>query len=50
MALKKTGYTSTTAKNYVINAATVYTGVTYDESTGFTGTLHGATSGRLQTV
>ena len=45
MALKKTGYTSTTAKNYVINAATVYTGVTYDESTGFTGTLHGATSG-----
>ena len=30
MALKKTGYTSTTAKNYVINAATVYTGVTYD--------------------
>ena len=45
MALKKTGYTSTTAKNYVINAATVYTGVTYDESKGFTGTLHGATSG-----
>ena len=45
MALKKTGYTSTTAKNYVINAATVYTGVTYDELTGFTGTLHGATSG-----
>ena len=45
MALKKTGYTSTTAKNYVINAATVYTGVTYDELTGFAGTLHGATSG-----
>ena len=45
MALKKTGYTSTTAKNYVINAATVYTGVTYAEAGGFTGTLHGATSG-----
>ena len=45
MSLKKTGYTSKTAKNYVINAATVYTGVTYDELTGFTGTLHGATSG-----
>ena len=45
MALKKTGYTSTTAKNYVINAATVYTGVTYAEGDGFTGTLHGATSG-----
>lgn len=45
MALKKSGYTSTTAKNYIINAATVYTGVTYDEANGFTGTLHGATSG-----
>ena len=45
MALKKTGYTSTTAKNYVINSATVYTGVTYAEAGGFTGTLHGATSG-----
>lgn len=45
MTLKKTAYTSTTAKNYVINAATVYTGVTYAEVTGFTGTLHGATSG-----
>lgn len=45
MALAKTGYTSATSKNYVIDAATVYTNVTYDEATGFAGTLHGATSG-----
>lgn len=45
MALKKTGYTETTSKQYLINAATVYTGVTYAELTGFAGTLHGATSG-----
>ena len=45
MALKKTGYTSSTAKNYLINAATIYTGVSYTEGAGFSGTLHGATSG-----
>jgi len=45
MALKKTGYSETTAKNYVINAATVYTSIAYEDVTGFTGTLHGATSG-----
>ncbi len=45
MALKKTGYTEKTSKNYLINAATVYTDVTYTEGAGFTGTLHGATSG-----
>lgn len=46
MALKKTGYSDTTAKNYLINAATIYTGVKYDDVAGdFTGTLHGATSG-----
>lgn len=46
MALKKTGYSNTTAKNYLINAATIYTGVKYDGEAGeFTGTLHGATSG-----
>ena len=45
MALAKTGYTSTTSKSYIVNAATVYTGVTYAEGGGFTGTLHGATSG-----
>jgi hypothetical protein len=45
MAFKKTGYSSTTAKQYLINAATVYTEVTYEELSGFTGTLHGATSG-----
>ena len=46
MALKKTGYSNTTSKNYLINAATIYTGVKYDDVAGdFTGTLHGATSG-----
>ena len=46
MALKKTGYSDTTSKNYLINAATIYTGVKYDDVAGdFTGTLHGATSG-----
>lgn len=45
MGLKKTGYTEKTSKNYLINAATVYTDVTYAEAAGFTGTLHGATSG-----
>ena len=45
MGLAKTGYKSTTSKNYVIDAATVYTNVTYVEATGFAGTLHGATSG-----
>lgn len=45
MALKKTGYTEKTSKNYLINAATVYTDVVYAEGAGFTGTLHGATSG-----
>ena len=46
MALKKTGYSNTTSKNYLINAATIYTGVKYDElASEFTGTLHGATSG-----
>ena len=45
MTLAKTGYTSTTSKNYIINAATVYTNVTYAEVGGFAGTLHGATSG-----
>lgn len=50
MALKKTGYTSTTSKNYVVNAATIYTGVTYDETDGFTGELHGATSGGVSVL
>ena len=45
MTLKKTGYTEKTSKNYLINAATVYTDVTYAQGDGFTGTLHGATSG-----
>uniref|UniRef100_UPI00359FDD78 hypothetical protein n=1 Tax=Jeotgalibaca porci TaxID=1868793 RepID=UPI00359FDD78 len=45
MALKKTGYTEKTSKRYLINAATVYTDVIYAEGAGFTGTLHGATSG-----
>ncbi|GEK88883.1 hypothetical protein SAMN04488100_10524 [Alkalibacterium putridalgicola] len=45
MGLKKTGYTQKTSESYIINAATVYTGVTFAAETGFTGTLHGATSG-----
>ncbi|MFL2100092.1 hypothetical protein [Desemzia sp. FAM 23989] len=45
MALKKTGYSNSTAKNYLINAATIYTGVKYEAEAGFIGTLHGATSG-----
>jgi hypothetical protein len=45
MGLLKTGYTTTTSKNYIIDAAVVYCNVTYDELTGFTGTLLGATSG-----
>lgn len=44
MALRKTGYTDKTSKRYVINAATVYTGVKFEEGK-FTGDLHGATSG-----
>lgn len=42
--LKKTGYTNKTSEHYVINAATVYTGVKFEDG-GFTGDLHGATSG-----
>ncbi|WP_029276302.1 hypothetical protein [Carnobacterium jeotgali] len=45
MGLKKTGYSETTAKNYVINAATVYTDIKHTAADGFSGTLHGATSG-----
>lgn len=45
MALKKTGYSDNTSKSYIINAATVYTDVTYATGSGFTGTLHGATAG-----
>lgn len=48
MTLKKSGYTSKTAKNYVINAAVVYTNVTHTEPGGFEGTLHGATSGGVK--
>lgn len=46
MVLKKSGYSSTTAKNYIIDAAVVYTNVSFDSVSGdFTGTLQGATSG-----
>lgn len=43
--LKKTGYTDKTSDRYVINAATIYTGLTFTPETGFTGDLMGATSG-----
>lgn len=42
--LKKTGYTNKTSQNYIINAATVYTGVKFEDGK-FIGDLHGATSG-----
>jgi len=46
MVLNKSGYSSTTAKNYIIDAAVVYTNVSFDSASGdFTGTLQGATSG-----
>lgn len=43
--LKTTGYNKNTAESYLINAAVVYTNVTYDKTEGFKGDLHGATSG-----
>ncbi|WP_440896239.1 hypothetical protein ACS127_17215 [Amphibacillus sp. Q70] len=43
--LKKTGYTNKTSERYLIDAATVYTGVKYVKDEGFQGDLHGATSG-----
>ncbi|MCJ7839981.1 hypothetical protein MUB24_03440 [Lederbergia sp. NSJ-179] len=42
--LRKTGYTNKTSERYIINAATIYTGVKF-ENGQFTGDLHGATSG-----
>lgn len=45
MALRKTGYTEKTADNYLINSATIFTGVKYSAEEGFTGELHGATAG-----
>lgn len=45
MSLAKTGFTSTTSENYIMDAAVAYCNVTYDEVGGFTGTLLGATSG-----
>lgn len=45
MALAKTGYTSTTSKSYVVNAATIWTDFTYTELGGMSGTPLGATSG-----
>ena len=51
MALKKTGYTEKTSNNYLVDAAVVYTGVTFDEiDSTFTGTLHGATSGGVSVL
>lgn len=45
MALKTKGYTENTAKNYLIDSATVYKNVTYTALDGFAGTLVGATQG-----
>lgn len=43
--VRKTGFTETTSKNYIVNAGTIYTNLTYDADEGFQGELHGATSG-----
>ena len=45
MALPSSGYTATSAKNFVIDAGTIFKDVSYDSTTGFTGTPLGATSG-----
>ena len=45
MGLPKTGYTKTTAENFIIDAATIFTDFKYEAGTGFTGTPLGATSG-----
>lgn len=44
MALAKTGYTKDSVKSFMIDSATVFTGVEF-ENGEFTGTLVGATSG-----
>ena len=49
MALPKTGYTKTTADNFVIDSATVFTDFKYDkEKEEFTGITMGATSGGVE--
>ncbi|HBI1987366.1 TPA: fibronectin type III domain-containing protein [Enterococcus faecalis] len=49
MALPKTGYTKTTADNFVIDSATVFTDFKYDkEKEEFTGIPMGATSGGVE--
>lgn len=51
MTLKKTGYTEKTSDSYLVDAAVVYTDVTFDElEGGFAGTLHGATSGGVSVL
>lgn len=45
MGLQKTGYSEKTSKHYLIDAGTIYTNVTHTAEGGFTGELHGATSG-----
>lgn len=49
MGLPKTGLTKTSADNFVIDSATVFTDLKYDKDTGeFTGTPMGATSGGVE--
>jgi hypothetical protein len=48
MALPKTGYTATSAENFIIDSATIFTDVTYSEEDGFEGTPLGATSGGVK--
>ncbi len=44
-AVKQVSFNENTSKNYIINAATIYTNLTHSAGTGFEGEPHGATSG-----
>src|SRR5699024_4030296 len=45
MTLTNNSFTKTSAKNFLLNAAAIYTNVSYDSTSGWTGTKLGATSG-----
>lgn len=43
--VKRTGFSSTTAQSFIVNAGAVYMNLEYDETDGWTGERLGATSG-----
>ena len=43
--IKRTGFSEDTPKKFVVNAGAIYTDLTYDKATGWTGNRLGATSG-----